>query len=74
MDRTDQKDRPAYACACSCTSTAPSYPTAAAQRRPGPTKSQRMLGAATVAAALLVGINALVQMLNVLGAWWRHVG
>lgn len=41
---------------------------------PAPAWPRRLLSAAMTAAALLVGFNALVQALNVLAAWWRHVG
>ena len=76
MDRADQKDCPACACVCSRAPTAPPYAAAAAAapRRPGPTRGQRLLGAATVAAALLVGLNALVQALNVLATWLLRLG
>ena len=73
MDRADQKDCPAYACACSRIPTAPPC-AATAARRPGPTRGQRLLGAATVVAALLVGFNALVQAMSVLAAWWLRLG
>jgi len=45
---------------------------APAQRHAGPKLGQRLLAVATTAAALLVGLNALVQALNVLAAWWSH--
>jgi hypothetical protein len=32
------------------------------------------LAAAIMMAALLVGLNALVQAPNVISAWWRHAG
>ncbi len=41
-------------------------------RHAEPRRGQRLLAAATAAAALLVGLNALVQALNVLAAWWNH--
>ena len=45
---------------------------APAQPHAGPKLAQRLLAVATNAAALLVGLNALVQALNVLAAWWGH--
>jgi len=42
------------------------------QRHAEPRRGQRLLAAATAAAALLVGLNALIQALNVLAAWWSH--
>ena len=42
------------------------------QRHAGPKLGQRLLGVATTAAALLVGLNALVQAISVLAAWWGH--
>ena len=74
MGRRNQNSRPTYTCACFRIQAAPSRPAAVAQQPPGPTRGRRLLGAATVAAALLVGVNALVQALNVLAAWWRHAG
>ena len=55
---------------------------AAARARPGlgpaggqrqaATQGRRVLACATATAALLVGLNALVQTVNVIAAWWRH--
>jgi len=42
------------------------------QRHAEPKRGQRLIAAATAAAALLVGLNALIQALNVLAAWWNH--
>ena len=42
------------------------------QRQVGPKLGQRLLAVATTAAALLVGLNALVQAVSVLAAWWGH--
>ena len=47
-------------------------PPAPAQRSAEPKSGQRLLAAATVAASLSVGLNALVQALNVLATWWGH--
>ena len=47
-------------------------PPALAQRPAKPKCGQRLLAAATVAASLSVGLNAFVQALNVLAAWWGH--
>ena len=73
MGRRNQNSRSTYTCACFRIRAAPSCSVVAAQH-PSPTRGRRLLGAATVAAALLVGVNALVQALNVLAAWWRHAG
>lgn len=43
-----------------------------AQPHAGPKLAQRLLAAATTAAALLVGLNALIQAMSVLAAWWGH--
>jgi len=45
---------------------------ASVQQHAEPKRGQRLLAAATATAALLVGLNALVQALNVLAAWWSH--
>ena len=74
MGRRNQNSRPAYTCACFRIRAAPSCSVVTTQQHPIPTRGRRLLGAATVAAALLVGVNALVQALNVLAAWWRHAG
>lgn len=74
MGRRNQNSRPTYTCACSRIQVARSCSPVVAQQHPSPTRGRRLLGAATVAAALLVGLNALVQALNVLVAWWRHAG
>ncbi len=42
------------------------------QRHAEPKSGQRLLASATAAAALLVGLNALIQALNVLAVWWNH--
>lgn len=76
MDQADQQDRSCRACGPMRDRTGVSAVTpqpAPAQRHAGPKLSQRLLAVATTAAALLVGLNALVQALNVLAAWWSHV-
>lgn len=45
---------------------------ALAQRHAEPKLGHRLLAVATTAAALLVGLNALVQALNVLATWWGY--
>ena len=45
---------------------------ATTHRHPAPNRSQRLLAAATIAATFVVALNALVQALNVLAAWWGH--
>ena len=45
---------------------------APAQRHAEPKLGQKLLAVATTVAALLVGLNAPVQALNVLAAWWSH--
>ena len=73
MGRRNQNSRPTYTCACFRLRDAPPSSIVATQQHPSSTRGRRLLGAATVTAALLVGINALVQALNVLAAWWCHV-
>ena len=75
MDQADQQDRSGRACGpmgdrMGASVMAPQP--APAQRHVGPKLGQRLLAIATTAAALLVGLNALVQALNVLAAWWGH--
>ncbi len=75
MDQADQQDRSCRACGPMCDRTGASVmapQSAPAQRHAGPKLGQRLLAVATTAAALLVGLNALVQALNVLAAWWSH--
>ena len=74
MGRPNQNSRPTYICGCFRIRAAPSCSVVTTQQHPRPTRGRRLLGAATVAAALLVGVNALVQALNVLAGWWRHAG
>ena len=75
MDQADQQDRSCRACGPICSRTgvpvmAPQPPPA--QPHAGPKLAQRLLAVATTAAALLVGLNALVQAMSVLAAWWGH--
>ena len=72
MDRPDPDSSPAPPCACG--RTGPVRPLPRSPGRGGPTRAQRVLAVATVTAGLLVGLNALVQALNVLAGWWRHAG
>ncbi len=75
MDQADQQDRSCRACGPTCDRTGASVVApqpAPARRHAGPKLGQRLLAVATTAAALLVGLNALVQALNVLAAWWGH--
>ena len=75
MDQADQQDRSCRACGpiCDRTDASAVVPRSAPVRRhAGPKLGQRLLAVATTAAALLVGLNALIQALNVLAAWWGH--
>ena len=75
MDQADQQDRSGRAYGPMSDRTVVSVITpqpAPAQRHAGPKLGQRLLAVATTAAALLVGLNALIQALNVLAAWWGH--
>ncbi len=75
MDRADHQNRPCGTCGPTCDRVGISVmvpPPAPVQRQSEPKRGQRLLAAATAAAALLVGLNALVQALNVLAAWWGH--
>ena len=75
MNQVDQQDRSCRVCGLTCDRTEVSIMApqpAPAQRQAGPKLGQRLLAVATTAAALLVGLNALVQALNVLAAWWSH--
>ena len=75
MDQADQQDRSCRACGPTCdrmeTSVMAPQP-APAQRHAEPKLGQKLLAVATTVAALLVGLNAPVQALNVLAAWWSH--
>ena len=69
MDQADQQDRSCRACGPTCNRMGMSIMApqpAPAQRQAGLKLGQRLLTVATTAAALLVGLNALVQALNVL--------
>ncbi len=75
MDQADYQNR--SCCACGPTCDRPNAPAMAlqpgpVQRHSEPKRGQRLLATATTAAALLVGLNALIQALNVLAAWWSH--
>ena len=75
MDQADQQDRSCRACGPTRNRTEVSVMApqpAPVQRQAGSKFGQRLLAVATTAAALLVGLNALVQALNVLAAWWSH--
>lgn len=75
MDQADQQDRSSRACGpiCDRTGTSVMAPQPAPGQRHGEARlGQKLLAVATTAAALLVGLNALVQALNVLAAWWGH--
>ena len=75
MDQADQQTRSCRACGPTCDRTDDSAvaPQSAPMRRhAGPKLGQRLLAVATTAAALLVGLNALVQAVSVLAAWWGH--
>ena len=75
MDQADQQNRSCRAGGLMCDQTGMSVTApqpAPARRLTGPKRGQRLLALATTAAALLVGLNALVQALNVLAAWWGY--
>lgn len=75
MDQADQQNRSGRACGPTGNRTEVSVMApqpAPAQRHAGPKLGQRLLAIATTVAALLVGLNALVQAANVLAAWWGH--
>lgn len=75
MDQADHQNRLCGTCGPTCDRTGASVvapPRSPVQWRPEPKRGQHLLAAATAAAALLVGLNALVQALNVLAAWWGH--
>jgi len=75
MDQADHQHRSCNACGPMCVRTNASVMAprlGPVQRHMEPRRGQRLLAAATAAAALLVGLNALIQALNVLMAWWNH--
>lgn len=76
MDRPGMDDDTARTCTCMCAHGGvppqPGHWTGA--DRASPAWWRRVLAMATVAAGLMVGLNALVQAVNVLSTWWRHSG
>ena len=75
MDQADQQNRSCRTCGPMCDRTAGSVMApqpASAQRYAEPKLGQRLLAVATTAAALVIGLNALIQALNVLAAWLSH--
>jgi len=75
MDQADQQDRSCGACGPMCDRkgmSAMAQQPAPAHRPSELKRGQRLLAIAMTTAALLVGLNALVQALNVLVAWWNH--
>lgn len=74
MDRLGSENSGPQACSCPCARD----PTPPLPRRQAeadwtrPTWWQRALAVATVASGLMLGLNALVQALNVLAAWWGY--
>ena len=71
MDQADHQNRSGCPYGPACDRSGAPVP-APARRHPAPNRSQRLLAAATVAATFVVALNALVQALNVLAAWWGH--
>lgn len=78
MDRSGSENSTGQACTCRSTHGHAHAPTQCRAQvtadRARPAWWQRALAVATVAAGLMVGLNAMVQALNVLAAWWRHAG
>ena len=75
MDRPDQDSNPPRPCAYG--RTAPRRLPRRGTNGPDramPTRMQRLLAVATVTAGLAVGLNALIQALNVPATWWRLRG
>ena len=75
MDQADQQTRSCQACGPICErrgASAMAPRSVPVQRQVGPKLGQRLLAVATTAAARLVGLNALVQAVSVLAAWWGH--
>lgn len=75
MDQADYQNRTGCPCGPMCDRSGapvPAQAPAPAHRHPDPTRSQRLLAAVTVAATCVVALNAFIQALNVLAAWWGH--
>ena len=75
MDQADHQNRSGRACGPTCDRkgmSAMAQQPAPGHRPPELKRGQRLLAIAMTTAALLVGLNALVQALNVLAAWWSH--
>jgi len=75
MNRADHQNRSCRVCGPMCGQTgdcAMAPQPGPVRRQAEPKRGQRLLAAATVAASLSIGLNALVQALNVLAAWWSH--
>jgi len=75
MDQADHQNRSCRACGLMRNGTDASVMApqlGPVSRHAEPRRGHRLLAVATAAAALLVGLNALIQALNVLAAWWNH--
>jgi hypothetical protein len=71
MDQADYQNRAGCPCGPMCDRSGtpvPAQAPAPAHRHPDPTRSQQLL----VAATFVVALNAFIQALNVLAAWWGH--
>lgn len=75
MDQADYQNRVGCPNGAMCDQTGdpvlPQQP-APAHCNPAPNRNQRLLAAATIGGTFVVALNALVQALNVLAAWWSH--
>lgn len=74
MDRPDQKDHPGCVCAPPPRPGCVSAPVVGRPAADRPGSGRQVLAGAVTTAALLVGLNALVQALNVISGWWRLTG
>ena len=75
MDQADHQNRSGSVCGPTCDRngmSAMAQQPAPAHRPSELKRGQRLLAITMTTAALLVGLNALVQALNVLAAWWSH--
>lgn len=69
MGQPDHQNRSGCACRPMCDKAGAPVQ---AHRQPDPSRRQRLPAAATMAATMVVALNALVHAINVRAAWWAY--